>query len=331
MNGHVKNNTPFFTVIIPTRNRPVEFKAALDSVLEQSYSDIEIFVVNDGTTSQFKNEYQVIKNECPANVHFLDLIERSRGHGHCFARNEGVDASSGKFICFLDDDDTWTDTKFLERAKQEIEQTKADLYIANQKAVKNDGEEIKNVWVEDIPSILGANDSRLKKNVFEVEVSELLRSQGFAHQNACIVSRSLFVEVDGMDENMRYEPDRDIYLRLLDKSECILYDTNVVALHNVPDKSKSTNASTKTNKMQKLLFQLRTANKGLMFCSRDDVFTFCKTFKTNILKHIATEFLAQNKFDRAAIYAKQALAVKFTIKWFLMTQYLRLRAIMRKP
>lgn len=325
-----KSSTSFFTVIIPTRNRPIEFEAALNSVLEQSCKDVEIVVVNDGTNSRFRAEYDVLEARRPSNVTYINLIERSRGHGHCFARNEGVAASSGKYICFLDDDDVWTDLHFLKRAKAEIESTGCELYIANQTAITHTGKEIKNVWVEDIPNFLSPSDPRLKNDVFKIEVNELLCSRGFAHQNTCVVSRDLFNQIEGMDENMRYEPDRDVYLRLLDKANHILYDRAVVALHNVPDKTQKTNASTKTNKLQKLLFQLRTANKGLLFSQRKEIFEFCKKFKVYTLKHIATELANQNDFRKAAVYAKQALAVKFGLKWFLMAQYLKLRAIMEK-
>lgn len=322
--------SPFFTVIIPTRNRPKDFKIALDSIIGQSFKDIEVIAVNDGTNKEHRCAYDKLEAGSPVNVRYLNLTERSRGHGHCFARNEGVTASSGKYICFLDDDDLWTDSEFLQRAKSEIEKMQCDLYIANQKAITHDGMEIKNVWVEDIPSLLEQSDTRFNQSIFKIEARELLKSRGFAHQNTCIVSRSLFDQVEGMDENMRYEPDRDIYLRLLDNANMILYDTNVVAQHNVPDKTKSTNASTKTNKLQKLLFQLRTANKGLMFSKKHEVFLFCKQFKAHTLKHITTELLQQNDIQKAVIYSKQALAVKFGLKWFVFTQYLKLRSLLEK-
>ena len=321
----MSESSPFFSVIIPTRNRPIEFLEALNSVLDQTCDDLEVIVVNDGTSEIHRLAYDQLEANKPENVSYINLIERSRGHGHCFARNEGVTASKGQHICFLDDDDTWTDNNFLLRAKKEIIGNKSDFYISNQKAITHDGKEIKNVWVEDIPSLLNSNDPRLKSDVFQVEVSELLSSQGFAHQNVSIASKSLFEQAGGMDECLRYEPDRDIYLRLLDNANIILYDKSVVALHNVPDQSKSNNASTKTKKLEKLLFQLRTANKGLLFSNRKEIYEFCKTFKLHTLKHIAEELVKENKLKEAYIFAKEALAIKFSLKWFLRTRVLWLQ------
>ncbi|NVK54891.1 MAG: glycosyltransferase [Alteromonadaceae bacterium] len=321
------NESPFFTVVIPTRNRPVEFAAALNSVLSQTCNDLEVIVVNDGTNAANREAYNKIEAHSSHNVSFINLIERTRGHGHCFARNEGVVASKGHFICFLDDDDVWIDEQFLSRAKTQIKNCNADLFIANQQAITHDGKEIKNVWVEDIPSTFSPSDPRLKQEVFEINRSELLKSKGFAHQNTCIVEKQLFESVGGMDENMRYEPDRDIYWRLLDNAAVILYDTNTVALHNVPNKDNSKNASTQTNRLEKLLFQLRTANKGLLFAKNEDIFDSCKHFKLYTLKHIATELVQKSKYKKAVLYAKQALAIKFSIKWFLWTQLIKIKAL----
>lgn len=309
-----------FSIIIPTRNRPVEFKEALDSVLAQSYDRFEIIVVNDGTNEHHRADYDQLEAEY-SQVTFLNLIERSRGHGHCFARNQGVDAAKGEYIGFLDDDDYWTDPDFLKRAATEIVKSNADFYMANQKAVTHDGKEIHNVWVENLPEKLATNDSRLASQVFSVNISEMLRANGFPHQNVCLIARSLYDKVGGMDENLRYEPDRDIYIRLLDNASSMLYDKTIVAIHNVPDKSKSANASTKTNRLEKLLFQLRTVEKSILFGQHQEIIEFSKARKGFILKHISEELTKLNKHTQAYWYAKEALNVSFTFKWWLYTHY----------
>jgi len=312
---------PFFSVVIPTRNRPVDFKKALDSVLGQSYQALEIIVVNDGTNAQHREAYNQLEQQCPNNVSYINLIERSRGHGHCFARNQGVDIAQGKFICFLDDDDWWTDNNFLSRAAQELKDSSADFYFANQKAITHEGVHVPNVWVENLPTTLAKGDPRLKQNVFPVTVSEMLKATGFPHQNCWVIATELYNRIDGMDENLRYEPDRDIYLRALDKASGLIYDTNVVALHNIPDNSKKDNASTLTSNKQKLLFQLRTAEKGILFSEKDEVTSFCIKRKGFILKKL-TEILAnENNHKLAFLYAKEALAVSFTFKWLLFTKW----------
>mgnify|MGYP000495025415 CR=1 FL=1 len=313
------SNEVFFSVIIPTRNRPVEFKKALDSVLAQSFKEFEIIVVNDGTNEQFQKAYKQLKKSSPKNVHYIRLIQRSRGHGHCFGRNQGVDIAKGDFICFLDDDDYWTDNHFLARAAKEIKKHNADFYFANQKAITQDGRHVANVWVEDLPEKLPPNDPRLKQIVFPVTIPELIQATGFPHQNCWVISKQLYNDIGGMDENLRYEPDRDIYIRALDRAECILYDRTQVSLHNIPDNAKKNNASTLTSKKQKLLFQLRTFNKGILFSEHDELIQFCIKSKGYALKKLAMMLSKEKRHKRAYLYAKEALGTSFTYKWLGFT------------
>jgi len=315
--------------VIPTRNRPIDFKKALDSVLSQSYQALEVIVVNDGTNAQYRDAYNRLEAERPDNVKYLNLIERSRGHGHCFARNQGVDIAKGKFICFLDDDDWWTDNEFLTRAAAELTNSSAEFYFANQKAVTHEGVHVPNVWVENLSSTLPTNDPRLKQTVFPVTVNEMFKAAGFPHQNCWVIATKLYNSIGGMDENLRYEPDRDIYLRVLDKANGLIYDTSVVALHNIPDNSKKDNASTLTSNKQKLLFQLRTVEKGILFSERKEISTFCIKRKGFILKKL-TEILAnENNHKLAFLYAKEALAVSFTFKWLLFTKWCWLKKVLK--
>jgi glycosyltransferase involved in cell wall biosynthesis len=322
----VSSESTFFTVVIPTRNRPVDFRKALESVLIQSFDSFEVIVVNDGTNSEHRSAYNQLEEEFP-NVQFINLIERSRGHGHCFARNQGVDIAKGKFICFLDDDDWWTDNDFLTRAAENINKFKADFYFANQKAITHEGIHVPNVWVENLPKTLSKNDPRQSQTVFPVSVTELLKATGFPHQNCWAISTKLYNEIGGMDENLRYEPDRDIYLRAIDNAQSILYDKTVMSLHNIPDKTKSTNASTKTNVLEKLLFQLRTVEKSILFGKKQEVKRFCITRKGHLLKTITETLVEDKKHKLAFLYAKEALAVSFTFKWLLFTKLCWLRAL----
>lgn len=318
----------FFSVVIPTRNRPIEFQKAIDSVLSQSCKTIEIIVVNDGTNATYRDDYNKLEQQySEQNVQFINLIERDRGHGHCFARNQGVDAAKGDLICFLDDDDYWIDQEFLTRAAQHISELGADFYIANQKAITVDGKHIPNVWVENLPEILPKNEPRLTQPVFPVEVFELFKTTGFPHQNCCIVTKKLYMLIGGMDENLRYEPDRDIFLRIIDKAKIIIYDKAIVSIHNVPDQNKSTNASTKTNRLEKLLFQLRTVEKSILFAEKTEVIKFSRIRKGYILKTVTEELLLHKKYTLAYWYAKEALSVSFTFKWLLYTAYCGLKKI----
>ncbi|MGV7220083.1 MAG: glycosyltransferase family 2 protein [Nitrospinales bacterium] len=97
---------PTISVIIPTFNRKVFLEKAIDSVLNQTFCDFELIVVDDGSTDDSKS----IFNEREG-INYIRLNENA---GVSKARNMGIKEARGKLICFLDSDDSWIKDK-LER------------------------------------------------------------------------------------------------------------------------------------------------------------------------------------------------------------------------
>jgi GT2 family glycosyltransferase len=94
------------SVIIPTYNRAAVLGRALDSVLAQTYQDVEIFVVDDGSTDQTA---ELLHTYVPR----VTVLTQANS-GISRARNRGIHASSGEYVAFLDSDDAWLPRK-LER------------------------------------------------------------------------------------------------------------------------------------------------------------------------------------------------------------------------
>ena len=92
--------TPFFSVVIPVYNRVGPLGHALRSVLAQSEQDFEIVVVDDGST-----DYPARAVEELADPRILFLRQENCGGGA--ARNTGIDKARGRYIAFLDSDDTF--------------------------------------------------------------------------------------------------------------------------------------------------------------------------------------------------------------------------------
>lgn len=103
------------SVIIPTYNRANTIKRAIDSVLQQTYSNLEIIVVDDGSTddtSRIVNGYEDTR------VRYL-MTKKRYGANH--ARNIGINNADGEYIAFQDSDDFWIKDK-LEKQMQVYEQ-----------------------------------------------------------------------------------------------------------------------------------------------------------------------------------------------------------------
>ncbi|KAA1246567.1 glycosyltransferase [Aquimarina sp. RZ0] len=92
------------SVIIPSYNRGYVIKEAIDSVFQQNIPDIQVILIDDGSTD---NTQEVL-------VPYYDKITYvyQENQGQSVARNLGIDLARGKYICFLDSDDVFTKGKF---------------------------------------------------------------------------------------------------------------------------------------------------------------------------------------------------------------------------
>lgn len=323
-------NTPFFSVIIPTRNRLELFKAALQSVLDQTFEELEVIVVNDGSDEAALAQYKAFEQTAPANVSFHYQIKRPNGHGQSYSMNTGVLVAEGKYLCFLDDDDKWIDQNHLTNAFTSITNSSVpvDAYYTNQRAVYIDGVTKPGpIWLEDlIPAQAGKTPD--SGGSFGVSVSELLASHGFAHLNCSIIRRDLYLDIKGMDENIRWECDRDLYLRTLDASETLLFNPAIVAQHLIPDTSKKDNMTTMVNMLEKRLYQITVYEKGALLSQHETIRNYCIASLGFIFQHITHELLDSRKTREASAYALKALACRFSVKWLVFSCWLKIKALL---
>ncbi|MBE1300013.1 MAG: glycosyltransferase [Alteromonadaceae bacterium] len=96
-----KDKQPLVSVYMPTHNRKQLLKRAVDSVLSQSYENIELLIVNDGSTDGTKEFLEEIKKQDSR----IKVFSYDEAKGACYARNVAIEAASGEFITGLDDDD----------------------------------------------------------------------------------------------------------------------------------------------------------------------------------------------------------------------------------
>jgi glycosyltransferase involved in cell wall biosynthesis len=316
---------PYFSVVIATRNRPQLFRQALDSVLAQTLPDIEIIVVNDGSTAEHQLEYEsIIAATDSRRVRFFSLIARPKGHGASYARNFGVAKANAPYLSFLDDDDWWIDPNHLGRAQAVIADSGApvDLYMTNQAAFLHGEQQPGPIWIEDLPAILSKLNNRPDRHgTHTIIVEELLQSQGFCHLNTLIVRRALYEEIGGLDEDNGWEHDRDLYLRLIDSARVMKYAPVTVARHNIPDPIKRSNVTTLHTEFERRLSQLRLLDRAIVFSRHAAIRAYGRRHKAYTLKRIAESLAADGRHAEAAFYAREALGAGPTVKWAAYTAW----------
>lgn len=101
MTKHESTFSPLVSVIIPTYNRQNSILKALNSVLNQTYKNLEVIIIDDGSTDD------TVKIINDLNDHRVKIYQNDSNRGACYSRNRGVNLSNGDIVAFEDSDDVW--------------------------------------------------------------------------------------------------------------------------------------------------------------------------------------------------------------------------------
>jgi hypothetical protein len=122
-----------------------------------------------------------------------------------------------------------------------------------------------------------------------------------------------------MDEGVRWECDRDVFLRLVDAAACVVHHPAVTARHHVPDPKAGTSMTTSLNQVERRLWQVRVMDKSALFLKHPLLRAHARLHKGYALKRIAQELAAQGDWRAASYYAAQGLGALPNLKWALYT------------
>ena len=117
------NNDPLISIIIPCFNAEKTLEKCLESVVQQSYANLEIIIIDDGST----DETSLIYNKFQSNDERI-LVLKLQNSGVSKARNTGVKAATGDYICFVDSDD-WAELNYCSELYSLLVGENADISI----------------------------------------------------------------------------------------------------------------------------------------------------------------------------------------------------------
>ena len=177
---------PTVSVIIPVFNRQDVLPRAVGSVLSQTFSDYELIVVDDGSTQPIADS--VASALARPNVR---LVRHQANRGAAAARNTGVRAAEGRYVAFLDSDDTWYAEK-LERQLAFMEADTDARASCTGFALVSDA---------------GPFDRRLPPKISDLD--EVLWGCRISPGSTLMVERSLYQAVGPMDETLERLEDWD--------------------------------------------------------------------------------------------------------------------------
>lgn len=215
------NETPLVSVITPVYNRSHLIERAIQSVIDQTYAEIEILVVDDGSTDNIE--------EVLHKLHDDRIVYLNQHHqGPSAARNKGYAMSQGKYIHFLDSDDYFLQTNISQKVKELEGHPQAgwvfsDCYFLRPGNLK--------------PVLRNGNIAKLRKILFRTStVFELLLMHYFVNTDAVMMRRECIESIGGFDETLISFEDMDFFYRLARRYEARFVDEPLVVVsHREPD------------------------------------------------------------------------------------------------
>jgi glycosyltransferase involved in cell wall biosynthesis len=188
-------NTPYFSIIIPLYNKESEIINTINSVLNQTFSDFELIVVNDGSTDNSLRVIDTIRDPR------LTIITKKNG-GVSSARNLGILNSSGNNIALLDGDDLWL-PDYLQEIKQLIDKFPdcrifCTDYIVSSAKFKNQNQQ---------PA----------KHSCENNYFKLAMYVPFLTASSIVIKRDCFNKEMFFNESLSHGEDLDLWIRLINK------------------------------------------------------------------------------------------------------------------
>lgn len=208
------------SVIIPTYNRAATIGQAINSVLSQSYKELELIVVDDCSsddTVKIINSYHDER---------IKLIRLPQNCGANTARNIGIKAAQGEYIAFQDSDDKWLEDKLEVQLKYMNEVGKKVCYCAH-KLFEGDKEKI-------IPAYSD------KKEMYEENIVDTLRYGNVISTQTLIIHREVVEKTGIFDETMKRLQDYEFVIRICQHYEIAYINRPLVNVYRT-DNSISNN------------------------------------------------------------------------------------------
>lgn len=185
------------SVIIPTHFRADRLRNAIESVINQTYRDLEIIIVSDG----YDPDTEKLAEEAKKRDSRINYYSYNQSKGGNHARNVGIEHASGDFIAFLDDDDIWYPSKI----KLQMELIRSDASIG-----------LVGCGIQVVNTVIHKNYVTIFNDSGEQSKSILYRN--IIGSTSCVlIRRTAIKECGKFDEDLPARQDHDLWIRICQK------------------------------------------------------------------------------------------------------------------
>jgi len=200
MDKNIKKMTPKISIIICSYNRAQYIEKAIRSILDQTFTNFEIIVIDDASEDNTEN----IVRDLTQKDQRIKYFKNENNLGISKSRNKGVSLAQGEYIAMLDSDDYWIDNNKLLKQVDILEEDKnIGLIGSDVLCVDQNGKELKKHYYK-------SRDSDIRKKI-------LCKNQ-FA-QSSVVFRKKIFNEVGKYNESLDVCEDLDLWLKIGKKNK----------------------------------------------------------------------------------------------------------------
>ncbi|RED26271.1 glycosyltransferase involved in cell wall biosynthesis [Flavobacterium cutihirudinis] len=220
----------FFSIIVPLYNKENFIENTIKSILNQSFQDFEIIIINDGSTDKSEKKIMQFKD---SRINYFS----KKNEGTSTARNYGIEKAKADFITFLDADDYWY-PMFLESMFDAIKKVPAQKVFA----AAIEFETSKKIVPAQYSIYKSGNELEIV-NYFKASLKETVLCSSCA-----VFHKSIFVEVGFFDTKIKSGQDTDLWIRI-GLIHPVVFSWKILARYVYDPKSLSKNTKLITQKM----------------------------------------------------------------------------------
>lgn len=213
------------SVIIPTFNRVKTIANSIQSVLEQSYENLEIVVIDDGSTDDTES---LVNEIIEANRNKIRYFKLDNNHGAAYARNFGVNKAKYDIIAFNDSDDLWHSDK-LEKQMNFLSEHPDSILVYCAYALKHN---LADSAYRKVPSDPIDSDRSGETTFLELLYNNTIGTP------TMLLNKKAFLSIGGFDTSMRVLEDWDLAVKLAIIGKIRYQDEILVSVYAAADENR---------------------------------------------------------------------------------------------
>jgi glycosyltransferase involved in cell wall biosynthesis len=282
-------HSPLVSVVIPAYQCAEHITHAIDSVLAQTFLDYEILIVNDGSPDARSLELALK----PYEMRIRYIKQENRGPSG--ARNKGVMQAKGKYIAFLDSDDSWFPDHLSSQVSMLLNNPSLDL-VYSDSVLARGGKPMGHAF-------------GLEPQHPPVTFEKLLTEECTVSTSSTVASRQALIEAGLFDERFCRCEDFDLWLRMSFRGAKMDYHSDLQVLHNISPEGLSGNCW--AMKRARIEIYEKTASTLPISASRRNLIgTLVAKHEAECQTDLAKQFLHAREYSQALDAARRASATK---------------------